>query len=1085
MSSGRLKKPLNPFYSYKKGINDAMFTHCSFDDEAKEIIDLSLRIAENQIARFPMCGWIQDKTIQSRCRLGLDKDQLENPRIVETVTKAFKPNQFVMAQDRRDGSGVVHEEVIKQVYEKEDKLRDSKEIIGLSFDKRGWVNRSAKNLSIFDLDPLASCCFMFRSDYDARADKVQNTFEYHLKRSLPKKPFTLFLKAAENEFKRLKIQGIPCAYTDEGCYTFPVEDRWEQIRELKDEEEKIKVIKTLLMSNLYRLATYTNASFEIKYSPNKNGFEKDLKRVINVAKEYGIDIEPDFIPNVIEESFNNKETALILAAQQGFTENVETLLALGADIQRQARNGNTALMSAILNKQTATASLLIDKIIAKKADVSIQNELDQNALMLAIEMKEDKIANRILELDHPGVIQQQDSHGNTALISAILNNQTSIALLLIDKEANVSIRNQLGKNALTIAIEMNEDQVVSRMLKLKLYQSDALASPDLVRSAVHHNNFDMVRLLIENGFDCKSVKIPQDLKKQIQAAKVDLRENIKKLINLINSDVRDEKKINRVIENLVMSDTIKKFPISDLIFKLKTIINNEDGEADKIKKIEKIHESMRTKISFAKKISHYLTAVQNLHRALDQNDLKTLIEILETNNVDISKPILHGMTPIGFAIQHQMSKEIIDHLLQCMIQNKMSLDMPSTPYTLLSAAFSGHYAVFDFLSKQLLKREQKEGAEEGNIADLLLKHIGSISVNDFLGAMKLNQPIAIQVILPILAKNPKANDLMKQALLNSLDHPSTFITLFKLANKADRERAWKKIIESNNISLCQHLLQTMEIDLDVLLGLAIPRGKVDMIDLLIKSGANVNQVNAGGVTPLCQTIAIAQIVGSAYSVTKLLLEAKANVNQADKQGNNTPLILAIKNNQIEIVKLLLEAKVDVNQADSSGYTPLGLAITECKNDSFQMVKLLLEAKADINQESNGKKPAILAQQTSNTAVLGLIDPSSVVKMASVPAILLSPPDRDKKPMNDRELINAAKTEFFVRVKRAEKKPITQYSKLHDLVSEAIERSLNNQSDDLITKIIGFMRGNNAMQEEVKQLFEKAKQGRSYEPRKLT
>ena len=51
-----------------------------------------------------------------------------------------------------------------------------------------------------------------------------------------------------------------------------------------------------------------------------------------------------------------------------------------------------------------------------------------------------------------------------------------------------------------------------------------------------------------------------------------------------------------------------------------------------------------------------------------------------------------------------------------------------------------------------------------------------------------------------------------------------------------------------------------------------------------------------------------------------------NVNQATKNGGNTPLYIASQNNHAKIVEILVAAnEINVNQANDTGNTPLSIA----------------------------------------------------------------------------------------------------------------------------------------------------------------
>lgn len=78
-----------------------------------------------------------------------------------------------------------------------------------------------------------------------------------------------------------------------------------------------------------------------------------------------------------------------------------------------------------------------------------------------------------------------------------------------------------------------------------------------------------------------------------------------------------------------------------------------------------------------------------------------------------------------------------------------------------------------------------------------------------------------------------------------------------------------------------------------------------MMEVLLPLGANVDELNDDGSTPLHHAV---QSSGCAPKVVALL-KAGANVNARDSI-RNTPLILAGWNSQANVVKILLDAKAD-------------------------------------------------------------------------------------------------------------------------------------------------------------------------------
>jgi ankyrin repeat protein len=124
---------------------------------------------------------------------------------------------------------------------------------------------------------------------------------------------------------------------------------------------------------------------------------------------------------------------------------------------------------------------------------------------------------------------------------------------------------------------------------------------------------------------------------------------------------------------------------------------------------------------------------------------------------------------------------------------------------------------------------------------------------------------------------------------------------------------------------------------------AARQGDLDGVLAELKCGVDVDArlVEENGQTALMDA---AQSPRAAVSMLELLVSHGANVNAVSTKLQVTPLIQAIRSNQIEKVRYLLAAKANPRFKNSSGYTalihgqPPALAITE----------LLLQAGTDVN-----------------------------------------------------------------------------------------------------------------------------------------
>jgi ankyrin repeat protein len=88
------------------------------------------------------------------------------------------------------------------------------------------------------------------------------------------------------------------------------------------------------------------------------------------------------------------------------------------------------------------------------------------------------------------------------------------------------------------------------------------------------------------------------------------------------------------------------------------------------------------------------------------------------------------------------------------------------------------------------------------------------------------------------------------------------------------------------------------------------------------------------------------------AMVQTLVESGANVNYADGDEGNTPMMCAISSKNPEIVSYLLRMGANVNMPYSSGKTPL-MKAAELGNS--QIVLILIEADADLSAIDNSNK----------------------------------------------------------------------------------------------------------------------------------
>lgn len=133
---------------------------------------------------------------------------------------------------------------------------------------------------------------------------------------------------------------------------------------------------------------------------------------------------------------------------------------------------------------------------------------------------------------------------------------------------------------------------------------------------------------------------------------------------------------------------------------------------------------------------------------------------------------------------------------------------------------------------------------------------------------------------------------------------------------------------------------------------AIYREKPEAIQKFLAAGANVNETNDDGGTPLIYAAQFGDV-----ALIKTLLERGALVNSVDHEGNS-PLgyLVSRKDAQNDGVALLLAHGADVNVANKSRRTPLHLAVMkstppEAAVQQKELVAMLLAGGADANRST--------------------------------------------------------------------------------------------------------------------------------------
>lgn len=171
------------------------------------------------------------------------------------------------------------------------------------------------------------------------------------------------------------------------------------------------------------------------------------------------------------------------------------------------------------------------------------------------------------------------------------------------------------------------------------------------------------------------------------------------------------------------------------------------------------------------------------------------------------------------------------------------------------------------------------------------------------------------------------------------------------------------ILDSNLIAVRDTLEQCEEVvhasfpGQDSFLDFAADKGHPDIVEILIRFGANVNQVSS---PPLYSTALCSSAREGHFDAVRVLLNAGAWVD-GDDQTSHTPLMLASRSGHDKVVALLLDSGADVNRL---GYVQRFFALDFAEWHGTDTTKSLLRSRGgrsvtdELDWESESGYPII-------------------------------------------------------------------------------------------------------------------------------
>lgn len=141
---------------------------------------------------------------------------------------------------------------------------------------------------------------------------------------------------------------------------------------------------------------------------------------------------------------------------------------------------------------------------------------------------------------------------------------------------------------------------------------------------------------------------------------------------------------------------------------------------------------------------------------------------------------------------------------------------------------------------------------------------------------------------------------------------------------------------------------------------AAAAGHLEIVKLLVKSGANVNSTTKTNSTPLR-----AACFDGHYEIVKYLVEHNADIEVANRHGH-TCLMIACYKGHFKIARYLIEIGADVNRKSVKGNT----ALHDCaESGSLEIMKLLIQSGARIDVDAYGMTPLLAASVTGHLHIV--------------------------------------------------------------------------------------------------------------------
>ena len=659
------------------------------------------------------------------------------------------------------------------------------------------------------------------------------------------------------------------------------------------------------------------------------------KEVLQAIIDHGVDV------NAITKL---NETALGLACVSKNESSINVLLDAGANpIIANTVHGDTCLHIAV---KYHCSKEVLQAIVDHGADVNAMNKENETALTLACVKENEGAINVLLNAGADPNIA--DAHGDTCLHTAVTHEcSREVLQAIIDHGVDVNATNKINETALIIACVNKDEGAISVLLNASAdvnITDDAYDDSCLHKAVIQGCSTEVLQAIIDHGADIDATN-----NRNQTALTVACRKKNKSALNVILVA-----RANSNIAHNVYVDTYLHMAVRQRCNK-EVLLAVIDHGAD-VNALNKENETALTTSCLAKNedaITVLLNARANPN--IPDADGNSCLHIAVT--VKCSEEVIQAIIDHGVNVDATNKKNQTALIIACIKKTEGVIKV------LLNAYADPNIADDAYGDTCLLKAVKRKCSIE--VLQAIIDHDADVNARNkknrtALAIACLNKKeAAINILLNAGADPNIADDTYGNTCLHAaaIKECSEEILQAIIDHGADVNATNKR----NQTALTNACINKDESAINVLLNAgtnpniagdahaygntclhvaAIEECSKEVLQAIIDHGADVNATNKRNQTALTNAC-----INKDESAINVLLNARANPNIADTDGDTCLHVAAIQECSKEVLQALLDHGVDVNATNKRNQTALTNA---CINKDESAINVLLYAGANPN-----------------------------------------------------------------------------------------------------------------------------------------